>query len=292
MRNLLDTARNILAPFKLAIILILVVGIGVLGLKVAVPEIQYQRAMQTPVAEIKAVNKKIYLTGSEIKRSDFTIVAVHENGLKTKIDPEEIELSRTSVDPVGKTTKVTLTLTENPSLSCEVDVNIKRDPVKEFHCGYPNLTNVVAVLYSNGELSFEGSGDVMVYDEGDYPWVKYKDKENAIKAVTFSEDVKPTNMNYWFEGMKTITYVDKIPDTVKTMIRTFEGCEALPAMADWSEDKELLDATECYSKCVSLKTTFALPENLRKATKCFADCAELQQTPDMTKAKTATRPFN
>lgn len=34
-------------------------------------------------------------------------------------------------------------------------------------------------------------------------------------------------MNYWFEDKDELTYVGKIPDSVKTMIRTFSDCESL-----------------------------------------------------------------
>lgn len=87
---------------------------------------------------------------------------------------------------------------------CQMEVPNKRDKIVGFQCGYPNAADVVGVLYSNGEFCYEGEGDVLVWNEEEYPWLTewWADKgieaESVpqIKSVTFDDGVRPTSLNY------------------------------------------------------------------------------------------------
>lgn len=277
--------KEAIAPFKLPIILLLILAVVYIAAKVVLPGISSARAEQSPVVGIEAENDKTYISSGEVKAEDFKVRLVHENGGKTKLPTDQYTLSQTTLDPVGSQTKIIITYTDDSKLSCEVDVAVERKEVMRFECGYPDKTNVCAVLYSNGELCFEGKGDVYTYDEGKFPWTKYDGSDkNPIHAVSFQKDVKPTDMNYWFEDKDELTYVGKIPDSVKTMIRTFSDCESLESMADWTGDNALLNITECYEDCENLKQTCAIPESVKIAQSTFKGCKSLQETPDMSKA--------
>lgn len=281
----MDTVKELLQQFKIpliiggaAIVLFIVLG------KV-VPIIQDANANKTPIAEIVAENDKTYKNTEELSVEDFKVTAIHEDGAKTKLSSDFIELSKTTLNQVGATTTVTLTYTEDSSIYCNVDVNVEREKIMGFQCGYPNVTNVIAVLYSNGELCFEGEGDTLTFTEGDYPWNNYDKKDNyPIKAITFQKTVQPRVMDYWFENIETLTYVDAIPDTVQSMKRTFSNCINLSTMADWTKCSSLLDITECYKDCVNLKYTVALPDKITKATSAFEGCVLLQKTPNLANA--------
>ena len=139
------------------------------------------------------------------------------------------------------------------------------------------------------KLCFEGTGDVLVCNEGEYPWFNYEGMEdNPINAVSFEEGVTPTNMNYWFENLETLTYVDKIPASVKTMVRTFANCINLKQAADWSDCTNLLNINEAYSECTALESACDLLPSTRSAYRAYAGCINLLSAPGSSAAKELT----
>lgn len=225
----------------------------------------------------------------------FLIKAVRKSGKETEIDPDDVEFGQDKVNTYGETTDVNITyrVSDEESYTCVCSVENKRSKVVGFQCGYPRAADVVAILYSNGELCFKGTGDVLVWYEGEYPWTtewweeKGIDEESipSIKAVTFSEGVTPTNLNYAFEGLTSLEYVDKIPSSVRTMVRTFSGCTSLKNAADASEAEILLNMNGTYSGCTSLVNADIIPKNVRVAMNCFSGCTELQKGVDISEAE-------
>lgn len=281
----MDTILDIIKQFKMPLI---IAGSAIalcIILGSVVPKIQEYNANKTPIAEIVAENDRVYANTEEMQPEDFKITAIHEDGAKTKLSSEYIELSRTTLNPVGDTTTVIVSYKEDSSIYCNVDVQIERTKIMGFECGYPDTNNVIAVLYSNGELCFEGSGDTLIADGNNYAWLKYDNMKNyPIKAITFEKKVKPRVMDYWFRDIATLTYVAPIPDSVQSMKGTFSGCTGLETMADWTKCDALLNISECYEKCTGLKYTVAIPKNVKKATRSFAGCSLLQKTPNMSQA--------
>lgn len=276
---------EIIQQFKKPLIVAGILIAAFFVLTSVVPALQKANANKTPIVEIVAENDKEYQNTDELLAEDFSITAIHENGAKTALDSSMVELSRTTLSPVGDTTTVTLTYTKDSSVYCNTDVKIDREKIMGFQCGYPDVTNVIAVLYSNGELCFEGKGDTLTFDEGNYPWLEYEEQdEYPVKSVTFENTVTPRIMDYWFEGMETLTYIDQIPTSVQSMKKTFSGCINLDTMADWTKCENLLDVTECYSGCYSLKYTVAFPGHVTKASSAFTDCMLLQKTPNLSNA--------
>lgn len=273
---------EIIRPFKKAIFILLVFLVLYIIVGVIIPSINEANANKTPIVSITGTNKRIYEVDEEIKKEDFDIEAIHESGKKSSVDEDEFDISRKSIEPIGNTTTITITLKSNKDITCDIKVKSEREKMVGFQCGYPNVKSVKAVVYSNGELCFEGTGDTLVFEDGDFPWLDYNDVD--IKAVSFQDTVAPTNMNYWFENLETLEYVDSIPASVKTMVKTFSECENLTTMADMSNCTELLNISEAYADCSSLVKTKPIPACVTTAISTFEDCVELQSTPDMSGA--------
>lgn len=75
-----------------------------------------------------------------------------------------------------------------------------------------------------------------------------------IRAVSFDDGVKMTNMKYMFYGCETLEAVLNIPSGVTNMYGTFKGC-------------------------TSLVTVSALPSGLTELTSTFQDCKKLSEAP-------------
>ena len=278
-----------LKPFRVPLIILGIFLVLWILLGVIVPAINESIAKTTPIVSISATNNHKYNRGDAVPSSDFSVVATHENGKTSKLDPTEYEVSNITISPIGATTTATIYLAEDRNIKCDVAVSIAREKIVGFQCGYPDVTNVTAVLYSNGELCFEGSGDVLVCDEGDYPWFDYEGKgEYPITAVSFEEGVTPTDMNFWFKDLDTLTYVAPIPASVKTMMRTFADCDNLTVAADWSRCEYLLNINEVYLSCDSLVETCPIQPSTRTAYRAYADCSNLLACADSTNAVSLT----
>lgn len=153
--------------------------------------------------------------------------------------------------------------------------------VESFECGFPNKNEVKAVIYSNGDLKFEGKGDVQQYAHGEHPWQSSK---NKITSVSFGEKITPVNMDYWFENMKDLKYIGKLPSSVQSVVGMCANCPEIEAGADWKECTQLNDISKVYFNCKKINEIPSIPENVINATYAFAGCANLEQTPDMEKA--------
>ena len=270
-----------LKPFKIPL---LVAG-GLLSIHLVLsnvlPEIQYAKANKTPIISIKANNNKIYEQEEKIEVSDFDIKAKHEGGQVSTVRPEDIKLSRTKPKQTGKYTEVTISLKGKKSISTTVRVKNRRDEITSAYCGNPKLKSVKVVLYSNGELAFEGKGDVLQYDQGTFPWQSF---DGTIKSITFEETVTPTSLDYWFESMNDLIYIGTLPETVESIVGYCKGCDTLKEAPDWSKCNNLLDITSAYSDCDVLEKVPAILSTVRNATEAFSSCNSMQDAPDMSQA--------
>lgn len=271
--------------FKKQIIAIIVLIMAAMIIKTTLPIVMEARANQTPIVSISAENSTVYNVSSELDPSDFSVKATHEDGKVSTLDSSEFSLSRASLKPVGDTTEVTIYLENDKNITCDVEVKVKREKILGFQVGYPNQEDVIAVLYSNGELCFEGKGDVMIFEDGKYPWLDFEGSdENPILSVSFEDTVAPTNMDYWFSGSETLTYVSPLPASVKSLVETFKNCIALKKTADWSGCTNLLNINYAYSGCSGLTDTFPVPTAVKTARSAFEDCICLETTADMSNA--------
>ncbi len=256
---------------------------------------------KSPIKEIEASCDTEFDTSTPFDENldAFTLTAIRENGNKTDIEitSDNIKLGQNFVNPYGKTTPVKVSYMDGEKeYGCQMEVPNKRDKIVGFQCGYPNAADVVGVLYSNGEFCYEGEGDVLVWNEEEYPWLTewWEDKgieaESVpqIKSVTFEDGVRPTSLNYAFENCTSLVYVDKIPSSIRTMIRTFAGCTSLKNAADVTGDDTLLNMRGTYSGCSSLVNANIIPENVRVTKETFKDCTDLQVCADMSGSEKIT----
>ena len=272
-----------LRPFKKPLILIgIILGMLLIFTQV-IPTIREMDAKKTPIVSISAKNGRTYERNETIAASDFTIKAKHKSGKTSSVNADEVTLSTTKPQRVGKYTTVEITLNANKKISTTVKVKNRREKIAEFECGNPKKSDVKAVIYSNGELCFEGKGNVLQYEQGEFPWQDSSD-DYTITAVSFEKDVMPISMDYWFEGMEELTYIAPLPESVQSIVGMCTGCISLKSAPEWSQCTALLDATEAFYQCTALTKIPALPASLRNTTRMCADCGDLQTAPDMTSA--------
>lgn len=277
---------NQLRPFRIALIILSVFLLLVIILGIVVPTVRTVVANSTPVVSISAENDTEYQRGDQINPADFHVTAIHENGGKSELGTDEFKINRKTLRPIGDTTEVTITYNGDESISCKTNVKTEREKIVGFQVGYPEISGVTAVLYSNGELCFEGEGDALVCNEGEYPWSDYEGMEdNPILSISFEEGVTPSNMNYWFEDVETLTYVDSIPASVQSMERTFANCTGLAEAVDWSECTNLYNIDGVYYGCTSLKETVPLIASIRSAYQAYSGCTSLVSCPDSSGAE-------
>lgn len=278
--------KDIWKIFQKPIILLAAFILVLLVVLKIVPAIKESAAEDSPVTKIIVTNNNTYAQGEEIAAGDFEVIAVHKNGAKTAIDTDKVKLSKTTPDPTGSITEVKVSA---EGQSCRVKVKNERNKIVTFECGNPDVSAVKAVLYSNGELSFEGVGDILAFTNAEFPWKSYEgDDDYPVKAVTFEETVTPSSMDGYFTGMETLCYVKNIPDTVESMVNTFSGCAALTSSPDLTGCNSLYDLTETFSDCISLETTSPIPDTVKNMTGTFSGCTSLKTGADVSNASGVT----
>lgn len=263
----------------LVAVLLLMFGLGFYN------RMRAKKIVESPITAMAATNEKIYTPGGKIDPGDFTVYEVHGDDNYIELSKADYTCEPTVAALNGATTEVTITKKSDPTWSCVIEVKNKRDEIASFYVGYPNLEDVKATIYSNGELEFTGSGNVKNYEKGTMPWKKYEDvRTYPISSVIFQDGVSPVIMDYWFEGEKSLTYINKIPSSVQSLSYTFSNCPALVKGPDWSECKELTNLTGTFSKDTSLTYVYPIPASVTVMDSMCSECSALENAPDMTGA--------
>lgn len=249
-----------------------------------IPMAQNASAGKSPIVAIRASCEKAYSVGKKYNLKDFKVIAIHENQMETPLKTEGVKLSKKSPDPIGPETMVTLTTKDG--MSCEVKVQTNREKVVTFECGKPNVEDVRAVLYSNGELCFEGEGDILTFKDGAFPWKDYEGSDSTpVSAVSFEEGVTPLSLDGFFSDMETLSYIHNIPSSVESMVSTYSGCVELTDAPDLSNCTNLLDVSYAYQYCSALTNAGMIPASVRNATGTFSDCTKIQKAADVSLAE-------
>lgn len=205
--------KEAMKPFKKPLIAAIILFLVYILVAKVIPLVNDIRAQKTPIVSIEASNEEVYHQNTRIKKSDFKVYAIHETGAKSRVDTDQFEISTDKPKQTGKITKVTVTMDR---FTCEVKVKNDRKKLASFACGSPELSDVHAVVYSNGELCFEGKGDILIFDE--YPWKSYDgSRDNPITSVSFEKEVTPKNLDRFFYGISSMQYVESIPESVESM---------------------------------------------------------------------------
>lgn len=268
------------------VIIILVIFLGfMIVTQIILPGYNESVTDKSPIVSIQAKNDNEYKRTDEIKPDDFVVTAKHKNGKTSTVSASDYTISRKYVERVGKSTSVDIKLKNEKNISCTVKVKNHREAILRFNCGNPNLKDVKATLYDNGELCFEGKGDVLQFEN--FPWLDSYDQQDdyPVLSVTFEDGVTPTVMDNWFSGLDTLEYVGKLPSTVESLYATFSNCTALKEGADWSACNNLKNLNEAYSGCTAITKIPALPSSVRVADSICQDDSELLEAPDMSKAE-------
>jgi len=147
--------------------------------------------------------------------------------------------------------------------------------------GSNGTSDVVATLYSDGELAVTGSGDTVVFGDpgntGGTPWAVATYK-TQVKSSTIASTVKPTNMGHWYEGC-AITAAPTIPSSVTNMNSTFQGCTSLTTAPDLSGCTNLGNMIETFSGCSALTTAPTIPNSVWDMSLTFHGCTALTTAP-------------
>ena len=272
--------KEAMKPFKKPLIAAIILFLVYILAAKVIPLVNDIRAQKTPIVSIEAYNEEVYHQNTRIKKSDFKVYAIHETGAKSRVDTDQFEISTDKPKQTGKITKVTVTMDR---FTCEVKVKNDRKKLASFACGSPELSDVHAVVYSNGELCFEGKGDILIFDE--YPWKSYDgSRDNPITSVSFEKEVTPKNLDRFFYGISSMQYVESIPESVESMEETFYGT-ALTEAPDVTQCKKLLNMKKTYANCGMLTEIPAIPPSVKNTESMCENCAELQKVPDMQNAE-------
>lgn len=278
----MKTILNIIEPFKKVLIALAIIVFILVVIPSIMNSVNEYNANQTPIQTIKATNSKMYSKSEKISPSDFKVQAIHENGKSSSVSSSDIKLSQSRVNNTGKITLVEISLKEDERIKTTIKIKNKRDKIAEIPCGKPKISDVKAVLYSNGELCFEGNGNVRNYPRREFPWMSIENAgETMVTAISFEKGVKPESMDYWFENMESIEYVENIPLSVKSAVNTFMGCTELTYAPSMIKNQKLINTENMYADCKKLSNAPELPINLRIADGMFQGCKEIQEAPKM-----------
>lgn len=274
--------KELLQPFKKPLLIVGCFAVIFFIIGKGLPAIRDMIVGRSPIVGIEAENEKEYTKSSIIKVSDFDLYYLHENGKRTRMKDEGVTLSQNKPNKVGATTEVTL---KNGKWECTIALKNQRHVVAEIECGKPNLKDVKATVYSNGELAFTGTGDILSYNSNSYPWLSFDGIDNnPITSITFEDTVKPIYMDEYFRDLRELEYVENIPDSVESLEGTFSGCIALKTAPDLEHCKNLLNLSSCFKDCTAMKNPPSIPESVKNLDSCFENCTELKEGTDVSHA--------
>ena len=131
-------------------------------------------------------------------------------------------------------------------------------------------------MYENGDLEIAGNGAVKNFKEHEIPW-----QEDGVLYLTWIDPAAEIErMDDWFSGNTDfVAMLCPVPDTVRSMVRTFYGCTAMETVPDMRTAVYLEDLTACYSGS-SVRDGGELPGNLRTAEEAYRDCKALVHAAD------------
>lgn len=278
--------KEVLQPFKKPLLIVGCFAIIFFIIGKGIPAIRDMIVGRSPIVGMEAENENEYAKSSMIKVSDFDLYYLHENGKRTRMSDEGVTLSQDKPNKVGSTTEVTL---KSGKWECTVALKNKRHVIAEIECGKPNLKDVKATIYSNGELAFTGTGDILSYNNNSYPWLSFDGiDKNPITSITFEDTVKPIYMDGYFRELRELEYVENIPDSVESLEGTFSGCIALKTAPDLEHCKNLLNMSSCFEDCTAMVNPPSIPASVKNLDFCFKNCTELKEGTDVSHATGVT----
>ena len=201
-------------------------------------------------------------------------VTMHNNGTEYKCVVKDS--SSTTVSATGKLTVTGTTKVGSWNVGAENDTTgYVRESAKD---------NVVATLYSDGELALTGSGKTAYYESitpsGIFPWLTDPYIEQ-IKSSTIASTVKPALMSNWYSNCLNLIEAPTIPSSVTTMHSTFDNCPLLKKAPVLPLGVE--DITGAFQSCTSLTEAPEIPSSVTNMVQAFENCSSLTKAPKIPK---------
>ena len=230
------------------------------------------------ITAITVTTQETYPAGEKLGEVKVTAEGVDEDGnhVVRELSAEEYVITPEQVPEHGHEFEINATLAEDEEIRAEATALIGREEVQRYEIGRQDPEAVQAVLYENGDLEIAGNGAVKNFKEHEIPW-----QEDGVLYLTWIDPAAEIErMDDWFSGNTDfVAMLCPVPDTVRSMVRTFYGCTAMETVPDMRTAVYLEDLTACYSGS-SVRDGGELPGNLRTAEEAYRDCKALVYAAD------------
>ena len=217
--------------------------------------------------------------GTALSAKDFEVMAVYSDGVEEAISNEEQDFFLLSADSVPlQEGAFDVTVSLNPQMYGEDELpsgtlmlQADRARIGTWKIGVPNVADVQAVLYEEGDFVVRGNGNTKRFTwDTDVPW---RSKRTQIQSVTIEETVRPTSMGNWFYRCNKLTEAPNIPDSVTDLGATFFECSNLIKAPEIPEGVINMYCT--FAGCSKLTEAPAIPENVTNMDGTFDNCSNL-----------------
>lgn len=230
------------------------------------------------VLDISICPKTSLNAGEDVDGIVVTAKGITEDGTKTEqqLSGDQYTLKPATVPEHGHDFTLNVSLKEDEEIAVSETLLIQRKEMLRYDIGRSGPETVQAVLYENGDLEIQGSGEVKKFKESDIPWREGE----VIYLAWIDPEAEVDSMDYWFSGSKTfLGMLCPVSDTVKTMVQTFYGCTAMTMVPDMSGAVNLEDLTGCYSGS-AVTDGGEWPGNLKTAEEAYKNCTSLIHAAD------------
>lgn len=203
-------------------------------------------------------------------------IAEDGNKAEQQLPDDQYIIEPETVPEHGHDFELTVSLKKDKEITVSETLLIQRKEMLRYDIGRSDPEAVQAVLYENGDLEIQGSGEVKKFKESDIPWRE----EEVIYLAWIDPEADVESMDYWFSGSETfLGMLCPVPDTVKTMVQTFYGCTAMAMVPDMSGAVNLEDLTGCYSRS-AITDGGEWPGNLKTVEEAYKNCISLIHAAD------------
>lgn len=230
------------------------------------------------ITQISIITEKGYTAGESLDEIVVTAKGITEDGAKAEqqLSEDQYTLEPATVPEHGHDFTLTVSLKEDEEITVSETLLIQRKEMLRYDIGRSDPEAVQAVLYENGDLEIQGSGEVKKFKESDIPW-----REGEVIYLSWIDpEADVESMDYWFSGSETfLGMLCPVSDTVKTMVQTFYGCTAMTMVPDMSGAVNLEDLTGCYSGS-AITDGGEWPGNLKTAEEAYKNCISLIHAAD------------
>lgn len=230
------------------------------------------------VTSISVTANDTYPAGENMGKITVTVEGLDAAGnyVVQQLATDQYVVTPDRIPEHGHDFEITVTLREDEEVQAKTMALIERQEVQRYEIGRQDPETVQAILYENGDLEIAGSGTVKNYRENEMPW-----KEDGVLYLSWIDPAAEIeSMDYWFSGnSEFVAMLCSVPDTVRSMVRTFYGCTSMESVPDMTTAVYLEDITACYNGS-AVRNGGELPGNLRTAEEAYRNCTALIHAAD------------